>query len=321
MNSGPAFEQSDLKQFLYDEEDENSINILENHSCNYFTPEEVHTSFKSGCFSLYSHNIRSLAGHFDDLRDNIYLMLPAQFTVIALQEIWSINRSFDLTGYSKLVYKTRDMNQTPNPNCGGGVGFFINSNFEFEVLEEESIFIEGVYESLWIKVKVNNNSYKIIGNVYRPNSAPKANLSLAISTHNSIISKIISNKSHSKCAIEIASDFNVDLLNFHNHAKTNEYLESLLSFGLLPTITRPTRVTHTTATVIDHIFVKNQSKSHLSGVITTSISDHFPIFYIDESKIPPPKPTPYSKPKITTETQHHLNNLLKNTNFDNVIRL
>jgi hypothetical protein len=78
----------------------------------------------------------------------------------------------------------------------------------------------------------------------------------------------------------------------------------------MPAVTRPTRVTHKTATVIDHILVKNKSKNHLSGVITTDISDHFPIFYIDQSKVTKPKPMPFTKPKINAETQQHLNKLL-----------
>jgi hypothetical protein len=68
-------------------------------------------------------------------------MLPANFSVIALQEIWSINKMYELTGYSNLVYNTRDMGIEPNPNCGGGVGFFVKSNFEYEVLEEESVYL------------------------------------------------------------------------------------------------------------------------------------------------------------------------------------
>ena len=47
----------------------------------------------------------------------------------------------------------------------------------------------------------------------------------------------------------------------------------------MPTITKPTRVTHTSATLIDNILVKsnNNSKVH-SGIINTHISDHFPVF-------------------------------------------
>ena len=122
----------------------------------------------SKSFSIFSHNIRSLSGHFESLKDCIYSMLPATFSIIALQEVWSIYKTFELTGYSNIIFKTRDMNKERNPNCGGGVGFFVNSKLEFEVLEEESIFIEGVYESLWIKVEVAKNIHKIIGNIYRP---------------------------------------------------------------------------------------------------------------------------------------------------------
>lgn len=66
----------------------------------------------------------------------------------------------------------------PNPNCGGVVGLFDHSKFSYEVLEVQSSFISGVYESIWVKVEVSKGKYKIIGNVYRPNSAPLADLAL-----------------------------------------------------------------------------------------------------------------------------------------------
>ena len=189
---GPAtnLPKNDLTDLLHDEEDENSINILKNQSCQYFEPEDIHEIFNNNCFSLYSHNVRSLSGHFDDLRDSLYLMLPASFSVIALQELWSIKKSYDLTGYSELVYRTRDMNTDSNPNCGGGVGFYVSNSFEFQILEEESVFLSGIYESLWIKVKTDKNTFKIIGNVYRPNTAPTANIKQAIKVHSLIRSQI-----------------------------------------------------------------------------------------------------------------------------------
>ena len=54
------------------------------------------------------------------------------------------------------------MNKERNPNCGGGVGFFVHKKFEYEVLEEESIFVEGVYESLWIKIEVAKIFLKLL---------------------------------------------------------------------------------------------------------------------------------------------------------------
>ena len=35
------------------------------------------------------------------------------------------------------------------------------------------------YKSLWVKVEVAKNNFKIIGNIYRPNTAPKARIKQA----------------------------------------------------------------------------------------------------------------------------------------------
>ena len=44
-----------------------------------------------------------------------------------------------------------------------------------------------------------------------------------------------------------------------------------------PTITKPTRVTDASATLIDHMWI-NRINYYSSGILYTNISDHFPIF-------------------------------------------
>ena len=134
-----------------------------------------------------------------------------------------------------------------------------------------------------MEVEVAKNTYKIVGNVYRPNTAPKANTKQAIEIHSSILSKLSKSKDHSKCSFEIVGDFNIDLLQFENHELTNDFLEASFSYGLLPVITKPTRVTPTSATLIDHIWVKNKSELHTAGIILSHISDHYPIFYVHKT--------------------------------------
>ena len=58
---------------------------------------------------------------------------------------------------------------------------------------------------------------KIIGNVYRPNTAPLANLERSIEIHNQTIDKLLSNNSHERCDIQILADFNINMLNFETH--------------------------------------------------------------------------------------------------------
>ena len=55
--------------------------------------------------------------------------------------------------------------------------------------------------------------------------------------------------------------------------------------GFLPTITKPTRITHTTATLIDYIYIKTSKPIKIaSGIIIHDISDHLPIFMFSEKK-------------------------------------
>ena len=63
---------------------------------------------------------------------------------------------------------------------------FIKIGFSYEVLDVENCFVEGVYESQWVKITLPDKSSRIIGNIYRPNSAPRGNLSRAIEIHSSI---------------------------------------------------------------------------------------------------------------------------------------
>ena len=122
-DQGPSgHPNSDLRNLLNDDNNDGSSDapdILKNQSCQYFELEEVNAEIDSNSFSILSHNVRSLSGHFESFKDMLYAMLPINFSVIAMQEVWSIHKVYNLTGYSDMVFKTRDMNKERNPNCGG----------------------------------------------------------------------------------------------------------------------------------------------------------------------------------------------------------
>ena len=312
-----ANEQLNFKN-LFD--NDNDI-YISNHYCEYVEINQISNLTKTDNFSSYSHNVRSLSGHFDDLVDLLDQAKPHKFSVIALQEVWSINREYNIPTYHKLEYCTRDMSEPlPNPNCGGGVGLFIDSKFSYEILSVESSFIPGVYESIWVKVEVSKGIYKIIGNVYRPNTAPLADLARAISTHVNIIQSLKSSKDHKNCDFQILSDFNVNILNFAQHELTNTYIESMFSLGLLPVITRPTRLHHMSATLIDHIFESNQLKGYIAGIIISSLSDHFPTFYIEQCTTKKLILKPFKSRIINEETIPGYENILKTAPWGNVIK-
>ena len=68
------------------------------------------------------------------------------------------------------------------------------------------------------------------------------------------------------------------LLNTDLHSATNEFINALFSHFLYPLISRPTRLTSYSATLIDNIFTNNISTSCDNGLIINNLSDHVPIF-------------------------------------------
>ena len=81
----------------------------------------------------------------------------------------------------------------------------------------------------------------------------------------------------------MTGDININLLNIDG-AITTDYLSSVLSYGFIPFITRPTRITEYTATLIDHIFlrlpVRKMTTPVNSGVLFNDITDHLPVFLL-----------------------------------------
>ena len=53
-------------------------------------------------------------------------------------------------------------------------------------------------------------------------------------------------------------DHNLNLLKSNSHTSTQKFLDIIISNRLLPTITRPTRITQQTATLIDNILISEE---------------------------------------------------------------
>ena len=284
-------------------------------NCQYHDIESMFENSK-GKFTILSQNVRSLGGKFDLLRDYLGRKKDTQITCIALQEVWSIARNYELPGYHQFVYNTRDKGKTLNSNCGGGVGFFISNSLDYEVVQFKDEFVEGVYESIWVHLKLNSGRSKVLGCIYRPNTA-RGDLHRAIVIHKSILKEIKSNKNFSNSDVMVFSDFNADLLNYNSHAATAEYVDFQLELGLLPLITVPTRKYHTSATLIDHIFATKTDNLIKVGVLEDSeLSDHFGIAYIENLQVSERIAGPVFRRKITKEATSTFSKLAASVDWD-----
>ena len=83
-------------------------------------------------------------------------------------------------------------------------------------------------------------------------------------------------RSFKKSKLIIGCDQNIDLLKTNN-ANVNHLLEVLNEIGLSPTITKPTRVTNSTATLIDQMYVSDNLYHKCSSkILVDDMSDHYP---------------------------------------------
>ena len=79
--------------------------------------------------------------------------------------------------------------------------------------------------------------------------------------------------------VYIMGDFNIDLLKCESSQISQDFLLSLQSCYLTPTVDKPTRVQRSSATLI----VNNPDQLLASGNIISDISDHFSQFCITTS--------------------------------------
>ena len=94
----------------------------------------------------------------------------------------------------------------------------------------------------------------------------------------SFINQLLDKISKEQKQIFILQDFNINLLNYHEHQPTNEFLDSLASNSIIPYILQPTRLTSHSKTLIDNIFSNVLSCEAISGNITATVSAHLPQF-------------------------------------------
>jgi len=119
--------------------------------------------------------------------------------------------------------------------------------------------------------------FKIIGNIYRP---PGSNITVFLDKLQEILNIISLDQLLSKAEeVILMGDFNINLLNHDNHVGTSNYLNILLNFGQLPLITLPSRVTGHSFSLLDHISSNTKDKCIESGLVYSTLSDHYPVFF------------------------------------------
>ena len=125
-----------------------------------------------------------------------------------------------------------------------------------------------------------------------------------------------------KMHVIIGIDHNMDLLKYSTQRNTQHFLEEILGHKLMPCITKPTRITHSSAMLIDNIF--SSIKLHhvaVSGLIITDISDHLPCLSVFDSVLPTMKKEQFVlKRKITEKKIDKIRTDLQKYNWQTTLR-
>ena len=253
---------------------------LYSHSlCKYYSEKTFNDMIEANLlnldniFSLFHVNTRSIPCNFSNM--TAYLeCLNFVFNFIGVSETWLSDLNYDLFGLDGYHFEENHRSS----RSGGGVGLFIKNSIEFlrrRDLEINNDFIESIFIEVPVCEALSSRKV-IIGVVYRP---PGTSLKDFEDTLAPILSKI------DRKLCYLLGDWNMNLLAYDSHNYTTSCIDLFYSFGYSPLINRPTRVTSSSATIIDNIFTNNHDATvdAFQGILVTDISDHFPIFHLGTS--------------------------------------
>ena len=80
-------------------------------------------------------------------------------------------------------------------------------------------------------------------------------------------------------------DFNIDILITDSHHHTKEFIHAMYTHAFYPTISKHTRVTAQSATIIDNLITNVTFHPIKSGLLFSNISDHYTVFNLYSLKI------------------------------------
>ena len=150
--------------------------------------------------------------------------------------------------------------------------------------------------------------------MYRP---PNSDIQLFYDELSALLNQL--NKSDRE--IYILGDYNIDLLKYDNHSLTTDFVNAMFSMSFIPLVNRPTRVTDSSATIIDNIFTNTVHMDKcVTGILPTDITDHFPVFHLVNHQIVEKHPEQHRTYRVLNEESiSKCTSILEHTCWDSVM--
>ena len=314
-------QQLKINPFNLNDPDDKIINVNTNYdinnnneNCNYHcsdTFNDLSRHIDSSKLNLIHFNSRSLNKNIDSITDYLKT-LNHKFPLIAFSETWLSDKNSLPSLNSIEGYQIVDCKR--NFKRGGGVALYISDDLNFKIRND--LINSEDYESIFVEI-VSQPKNTLVGVIYRaPDKCPQPFINNLSTTINLI--------DREKLPSFICGDFNINLLNTSSHRETNDFLNIMYSSSHYPLISKPTRVTTRTSSLIDNIFCNILNNKITPGILYNDITDHFPVFCFmnktnDNSGHPNPKAHYHTKRTINNATITSFATELNQTNWDEAV--
>ena len=284
-----------------------SINFDTNtHNCEYIDPNnERLPDVTDNDLSILHYNVRGLIGKQHDLSRLLHgLGYKGGIPIVTLNETWLRSNTIDLVkipGY-KFMGKCREGRK------GGGVGFLIRT--DLVVRERQDLHVTSRnFEHMTIELKTDKDTILLVS-LYRPLNTSDKDFVIEYT-------KLLQLLTNDNQNVIVCTDHNLDLLKINEHHTTWEFVESNLEKNLYPQITKPTRITHSTATLIDNIITSSKlNVTQTSYVILEDLSDHLPCLITIENALHSlRKPIEMTKRNLSLDNIKKISDTLQEENW------
>jgi hypothetical protein len=228
-------------------------------TCDYFNVNNV--TVERFCNSILHINIRSLSHKTCHIE--VLLNMLGFPKIVMLTEVWITHNTpaLDIDGYTLLTSPRLS-------NRWGGVAMYVQSSLQF-IIKYKSFDHpnQNNFNIDYLLIQILNKNIALAC-MYCPPKTPLANIISVIEHMKSLLSPSTS--------LLVGGDYNINLLSTDT-ALPSEFIDNLHSLGLHPIISLPTRVTDSTATLLDNFLCDINLLPFQAGVIKTDFSDHYAI--------------------------------------------
>ena len=294
--------------------DHNALDAsLWNDKCDYIELDECNNLNPNNYNLIVMHlNIRSVLCHQQELCQLIRSTEKknSRIDVILLCETFLSSKTksmVNIPGFSHICNYRKSKK-------GGGLSILLHEGIPYKHRSDLDIFEEGLTESVFIEIRSKNGKQIIVGSMYKP---PNVNIDQYSNNLSTIVNKIRSTTGRLTPEIIIGMDHNINLLNSATHLPTHNFMETLSNLNLHPTITRPTRITHHSATLIDNIFISELlHRNFESSILIEDISDHLPLLtMLKQTRLLNSELLEFNSRCLSDEKLKHVNSILMNVDW------